>query len=456
LVLAMMAVPPALAGTIPLQWDPSAEEEVQGYYVYWGSGPDDYSPSRRIYTTSTTFDLNLADCPSSPHYVSVKAWNGFSESLQFADEIAGFPRAALIEGSQSPSELALPQPGETENRVEVRVSGQNFRSGSTVGFRVVSGSGVSVEADSARVVSCTQVAATLIVSDGATPGATVTVEVSLDGIPQELPTGTLTYADPRDYEFTIVEASTDFAVMSATPTAESTDVDPGTTVQVLFNRSLDPSKVTGKRFKVKRVGPPGRPRGKARLAPGSPYLESDGRTVTMVVEGALAGNERYAAFVKGGGKGVKDVDGNTLPGKWQQVPGFVTRAFLEGISYGDSPESAGSALVPSGEVPMDSVIVVEFSEPVAASSLSSTNPMIKWPKNGKIPLAGGTPRLSDDGRSIILEPAGILPAGSNLKVIVKGGTKGVKSTRGVILTENKITTGFTTPVGSVSAMGVAE
>lgn len=456
LMLGLLAGTPALAGTIPLEWDPVSDEGVQGYYVYFGSGPGDYSSSRRQYTTSTSYDLSVGNCPSSPHYVAVKAWNGFSESEVFSNEIAGYPEAYLTPGSHLPAEIQTPAEGQSERDVDVTVSGANFRSGAAVRFTVVEGSGVSVVSGSESVISCTQVGATLRVSESATQGTTVRVEVSVEDIPQEVPSSTRTYAQPRTFEFTVVEAPSDFAVVWSTPGAEETDVDPGVTAQVRFNRSLNPQKVTGKYFKLKRVGPPGRPKGKARLASGSPSLEADGKTVTLTVQGALAGEERYAIFVKGGKKGVKDVDGSKLPGKWQQVPGFVTRPFLEGIIYGDTADSAGSVLEPSTEVPTTSVIVIEFSEPVAASSLSKSNPMIKWPKNGRIPLEGGMPRLSADGYSIILEPAGVLPAGSRLKVIVKGGSKGVQSARGVILTENKITTEFTTPVGSVSSMGVAE
>jgi hypothetical protein len=436
LPLAALLCQIGLAGTLPLEWNPVQEQDVQGYYVYYGSAAGVYES--REYTTATTLDLSLADCPANAYHVAVKAWNGSQESETFSNEVVGLPTPFLTANELVPSQ------GEQGGTLTVRAEGWNFVPGATVVFQFDE-PGVTVS--STRVYSCRQVEATITIAETAALGPTA-VTLTVDN-----PDGTYTSGS---LSFEVVEPPEMFAVLGATPPDSSTDVDPGTEVQVRFNSPLKPKKVTGDRFKIKRVGPPGRGKGKARLATGSPRLEADGTTVTMTLKKPLAGNERYAVWVKGGRKGVKDVNGDALPSSWIQAPGFVSRAFLEDISFGDSLTGGGSSLVPSSEVPTDSIFLVEFSEEVDASSVTNTSVMIKWPGTGKIPLAGGKPRLSADGRSIIVEPAGVLPSGTNLKLIVKGRSVGVKSARGVILTESKITTEFTTPVGSVSSMGVAE
>jgi len=72
-----------------------------------------------------------------------------------------------------------------------------------------------------------------------------------------------------------------------------------------------------------------------------------------------------------------------------------------------------------------------------------------------VALIDGNPLLLADGVSVLMVPAEPLDASTTFTITIKGGPKGVASTRGVVMTAAREST-FTTALGVVSGLGIAE
>jgi len=102
---------PAASQTLNLTWDPSTDQAVAGYQLYYqaevaqppfygteaiqGDSPIDTGPY-------TTFDISLPD-DGRVYYLAVTAYNDFGEESTFSNVIANFPRPVLLgPGPNSP------------------------------------------------------------------------------------------------------------------------------------------------------------------------------------------------------------------------------------------------------------------------------------------------------------------------------------------------------------------
>jgi hypothetical protein len=109
----------------------------------------------------------------------------------------------------------------------------------------------------------------------------------------------------------------------------------------------------------------------------------------------------------------------------------------------------------NGQVPTSAVLAVRFKEPVA--SLSVTSKICKLTQGKKkVPLLDGVPRLSEDGLTLFVQPASTLASGSSFRLTLKGGRKGVRTTRGGTMSDRKISIAFETSLEAVESLGVAE
>jgi hypothetical protein len=147
---------PLGAGTIRLRWDPVAG--AAGYRVYVGTTSQSYTDVIQVFGATEAEIPGLADCRS--HYLAVKAFNAAGESIDFSNEIEGWPRPevtprapfAVMQGAQ----LTLDVPG------------NNFQPGADV---VLMASGIPtdtegtplVRIDSVAVLSCSQIQALVTV-----------------------------------------------------------------------------------------------------------------------------------------------------------------------------------------------------------------------------------------------------------------------------------------------------
>jgi hypothetical protein len=433
-VLLLLMSGGAAAQEIDLTWDPVNDTDLAGYRIFYdtqeGSGYRNFVDVGLTTTWSLGSQDELSYC--TYYYVAVKARDLAGQlSDAYSNQVVGYPHPVVT--SMAPNTL---NPGEVGTVV---VQGNGFAQDANPTF---GDAGVEIVEGTISIDHCGQMTFQVQVDAEAQEGSRSFEVVNTDGsyiyIPQAFNVG-------------------GFAVVGVTPGASTNNVDPTTEVQVQFSHPLESNRVNGVRFKTLRMGPPGRSTGKARMAAGYPRLEGDGMTVTLKPKTSFEAGQRYAVFVKGGKKGVRDTEGNTLPTHFQQGPGFTTADLIETITYGPSAAAATTPLEPGAEVPVDSVFVVHFSEPVRLSSSNKVVFKIRRPGKGKLQLAGsGHPVRSTDGYRVILEPADVMPSGQNLELQIKGRTKGVKSERGVTMALAKVTVSFTTQVGSPATLGVAE
>jgi hypothetical protein len=256
------------------------------------------------------------------------------------------------------------------------------------------------------------------------------------------------------------------AVVSSNPPASATgiaiDVRPSVTLsEVISTASVSSST-------VKLLGPGG---AVIAQAAGSPSLDPTGATITLVPLAPLAAGSVYQIQVVGGAAGIKDPAGNTLAANWTLTPGFTTqpaaiaqstnigaraRLFM-GASFGPAGSEAGSAawqpLGAGAIVPAGSTLALMFSEPLDPRSLTAGVRLIASGRT--IRLRGGAARMSDDRRTLYLDPAGPLPAGV-IELRLRGGADGLVSDNGTTLGAARLMLTFESAPADVPSLGVAE
>ena len=137
--LALTSASMTMAGEINVAWDPTPG--ATAYRVYYGTSPGVYSANITTSSTSATIS-GLQDCTS--HYVAVKALNGAGESLQFSNEVSGWPRP-LISSSTPVSIMQGKQ-------AVLDLVGSNFQSGATIDL-----GDANIALGAISVLSCTHI-----------------------------------------------------------------------------------------------------------------------------------------------------------------------------------------------------------------------------------------------------------------------------------------------------------
>jgi hypothetical protein len=424
------AVGASAGGEIDLAWDPVNARDLAGYRIFFGTEPgppyDGHVDVGRV--TEATVS-GLSDC--TWYYLSVKARDsGGALSGEFSNEAMGYTHPEVV--AVNPGAL---ESGETAT---FAVTGSGFASGATPAF---SGSGLTVESYS--VDSCSQVTVQARAEATLAPGWRDVEVVNSDG-----GFGTLPQALRVD--------TPSCSVTGVTPSAGTQNVDSGTDVDVHFDCPVDPNRLSSKRLRIRRMGPPGRSTGNAKSSPRIKPGTSN-HTVSLTLSVPLEMGQAYSVLVKGGSKGVRFMpDGGAMVSGYSQIVPFETHDALDAVTWGASEGSATTALTSGDQIPPESVIVVRFTEPMSASSVSKKSFKLKHGKR-QVRLLGGRPLLSADGRSVILHPEdGQLPEGAFLDLQIKGGKRGVRTARGATRAENKHLISFSTSIGTVPSLGVAD
>jgi hypothetical protein len=425
---ALSAVPfgPALAGEMVLEWDPVSNTDLAGYRIYYGVSQNE--TELKVVdipiTTSSTL-TGLLDC--SYYYVGVKARD---KSGAVSTDLSN-----IIEGYARPRITAIDPPKVAhEQKTTLFIHGSGFAPGASPDF----GKGIQVK--SVNVDHCNRMTVNVQVLKSAPLGQSDVEVVNQDGSFGTKVQALEVLSEPEE------EEETELTVESVSPDGTNGSVDPDTAIQVTFSRAVDPSSVGPKTFKVRGSG-------KVSLAPGSPRLDPTGRMVTLETAAPLQAGGSYSLTIKGGKKGVQTSDGALLAATYQG-PVFRTNGLFAEILFGSSDDDPGKKLPPSGQVPADSVILLKFTEPIDPASVTAKS--VKLKGKGKVTLEGGGPVLQPDGVTVSLEPTEPLPAGTIFQVAVKGGKKGVRSDRGVTMADKKLLLTFSTPVGTVNSLGIAE
>ena len=91
MVLLVILVAPAVAGTMSVAWDSVAG--ATGYRAYYGTSSGEYSYSINVGNTTSATLQGLSDCTG--YFVAVKAYNSGGESIDFSSEVSGWARPEI-------------------------------------------------------------------------------------------------------------------------------------------------------------------------------------------------------------------------------------------------------------------------------------------------------------------------------------------------------------------------
>jgi len=71
---AAAAFSPALAGSIPLRWDPAAHPSLAGYRIYYGTTHGSYANSITINNAATS-TYTISNLPAGTYYMTIRAFD---------------------------------------------------------------------------------------------------------------------------------------------------------------------------------------------------------------------------------------------------------------------------------------------------------------------------------------------------------------------------------------------
>jgi RHS repeat-associated protein len=213
------------------------------------------------------------------------------------------------------------------------------------------------------------------------------------------------------------------AIVLATPFQNAQNVPLNTVVQLQMSEPVDPGTVSSRTLTLVNNS-------NGQIVTGTYSVSADGLTITFVPSGSLAANTGYYVNFPGAGfgSGIADLAGNSLPGTSPIT--FTTGATTSTNApqvIGVSPANGTTA------VPINAQVVVQFNEPVDASSI------------GGVSLAGtrgtvnASKTLSNGNQRLILVPAVPLSSGTTYTVTVAG----VQDMSGNVLA-SPVTASFTT------------
>src|SRR5438093_6455363 len=154
----LVAVSPAMAGSVTLNWDPVADADLSGYKVYYGISSGTYPNVVDVGKVTSTTINNLTDCQL--YYFAVKAYDQPRNlSTAFSNERSGMPKPTVT--AVNPLSAA-----QNTSNLNLTLTGTNCRTGATV---ALSGTGITV--NSVSVGSCTSLTANVTIASSAVAGA---------------------------------------------------------------------------------------------------------------------------------------------------------------------------------------------------------------------------------------------------------------------------------------------
>jgi hypothetical protein len=423
----VLAATPCLAGQAELRWDSVSSPDLVGYRLFYDTQPGTFGQHIDVGLTTTHTVTGLTDC--ALYHFAVKAIDaGGLLSSEYSNLVSGYTRPTI--GTITPAQVS------PALLAEIVVEGTGFAPGAVA---EILGLGLY----STTVNSCGRMTLQLEVPPEAAGASDLTI-LNTDG----------SFA-ARPGAVTVVPSPSPFAVTSVVPAPGASGVDADPLIEVHFSAPVDPRSVTPSKLKILKVGG----NGTAKIEHGYPIFDPARKKLTLRISGTLTADQSYAIFVKGGRNGVLSDSSLTLDGDYVQSPAFRTSDLLDRPYYGPALDGGSATalapLLPDEPIPTDSVLVVGFNETMSAGYVSPFS--FKILDAGKhIPLKAGSPKLSADGRSVVLEPASPLPAGRDLVIQVKGGRRGARSERGVIMSQSVRQIEFSTEAETIQGLGVAE
>jgi hypothetical protein len=288
-----IAALPAVAGTVSLAWDPVNDPGLQGYRVYYGTSPGNYTQNVDVGNTTTHTVSGLSDCTT--WYFGIKAYDtAGNESANYSNEVSGWPRPVVS--------TASPSSAEQGRRLDVTLSGANFNAGATVDFN-----DPTIIVNSVNVTGCNSLVADITVGSSSPIGGKNVDVINLDNT---FGTGAGVFS---------VDAAVAPSVASTNPADGATGVSVSVQPDVTFSEEMDPASITASTVRLLDAG--SQP---VTQAAGSPTLSGDGLTATITPASNLATGQTYRIQVVGGASGVKDLAGNAMASDWTQATGFET------------------------------------------------------------------------------------------------------------------------------------
>ncbi len=310
--LLMLAVAPALAGSITLRWDPVSDADVAGYRVYHGTAPGQLDEMIDVGPSTATTLAGLADCQM--WYVAVKAYDtGGLESLAYSNMLQGYPRP--IVDSVDRRELQRGQ------RLTFLVSGTNFDAG-VLGdpsrpHAVAKTDHAGLTVERSVVAACDLMRVTIYAAEDATPGPVALTIENPDlshGAPGEHP---WVYGTLENAFSVVAEGDTTPPTVTEThPASGAVDVPATANPRVVFSEPIDPLTITENTVRLIDADGLG-------IAQEAGWPQATGNTVTLRPAQPMPGGETLRILVVGGTGGVKDLAGNALESDYLQSPGFT-------------------------------------------------------------------------------------------------------------------------------------
>ena len=120
----------AAAGSVRLQWDPNAEEDIAGYVLAWGNASGTYTQSATLPPTAVMHEVSGID--HGTWYFAVRAFNSAGMHSGYSNEVQVVIESSVL---PAPTITALsPASGPTTGGTDVVISGTGFQPGVTVTF----------------------------------------------------------------------------------------------------------------------------------------------------------------------------------------------------------------------------------------------------------------------------------------------------------------------------------
>lgn len=400
------------AGRLHLAWDPSPDADLQGYKLFYGTSPGNYSSQVDVGNATDYVMTGLTEC--SRYYFSAKAYDltgNLSDS--YSNELRGMV---------DPSVTTLaPAAAERGQALTVTVTGSSFDVGASLSFSD------RINVYSTAYVNCRQLRATISISGDATLGPQSVWVVNPDGSYGSLPQA-----------FQVQPVTTPF-VTAVTPAPGSRSVPVSVRPSVTFSERMNPLSI--KPSTVMLLRPDGTV---VPQAAGYPALDVTGKIVTIVPAANLQYGTMYRVQILGGVLGVRDSQGTALATTIIYGLGFLT---VESVSN-DAPQvvetrpSAGAA-----DVPTDLKPTVTFSKELDPLTVTVDTVQLFGPDGGPVPQSQA-PTLDFSGRVATLELADPLQYNAVYFLRVEGGANGVHDVDGLPIQQTFTQTpGFSTPAG---------